>query len=153
MERALVCTLHCHCSYPASTSLITTSWYMILSLQFRSIPLYMFPVGCEKLNVITTSTLIYFCLPDSLKWTSALAVALAVVFVVIVVSVTLWKLVAGEINWPRMVPNVGDLKSFWGLFTAIPIMMTAYICHHNGKCQILCLVFVSFLLRTQSSFS
>ena len=72
-------------------------------------------------------------MPDSLKWTSALAVALAVVFVVIVVAVTLWKLVAGEINWPRLTPNVYDLKSIGGLFTAIPVMMTAYICHHNGK--------------------
>jgi hypothetical protein len=54
-------------------------------------------------------------------------------------------LVAGEINWPRMVPNVFDLKSFWGLFTAIPIMMSAYICHHNGKCQypLPCLCFIS----------
>jgi hypothetical protein len=52
VERALVCTLHCHWSYPASTRLITTSWYVILSLKFRSIPLYVFPVGCENLNVI-----------------------------------------------------------------------------------------------------
>lgn len=72
-------------------------------------------------------------MPDSLKWTSALAVALAVVFVVIVVAVTLWKLVAGQINWPRLMPDVSDLASFWRLFTVIPIMMTAYICHHNGK--------------------
>jgi sodium-coupled neutral amino acid transporter 2 len=70
---------------------------------------------------------------DSLKWTSALSVALAVVFVVIVVAVTLWKLVAGQINWPRLMPDVSDLASFWRLFTVIPIMMTAYICHHNGK--------------------
>ena len=40
VERALVCTLHCHCSYPASTRLITTSWYVTLSLKYRSIPLY-----------------------------------------------------------------------------------------------------------------
>jgi sodium-coupled neutral amino acid transporter 2 len=81
---------------------------------------------------------------DSLKWTSALSVALAVVFVVIVVAVTLWKLVAGQINWPRLMPDVSDLASFWRLFTVIPIMMTAYICHHNGK-KVLLSVCPSFL--------
>lgn len=71
-------------------------------------------------------------LADSLKWTSALSVALAVVFVVIVAGVTMWKLVAGDIPWPRLTPEVHDQKSFWRLFTVIPVIMTAYICHHNG---------------------
>lgn len=69
---------------------------------------------------------------DSLKWTSALSVALAVVFVCIIVGVTLWKMVAGEIDWPRLTPDVNDQASFWRLFTVIPVMVTAYICHHNG---------------------
>jgi sodium-coupled neutral amino acid transporter 2 len=71
--------------------------------------------------------------PDSLRWTSALSVALAVVFVVIVVGVTLWKLVTGGISMPRLTPDVYDQKSFWHLFTVIPVMVTAYICHHNGN--------------------
>lgn len=69
---------------------------------------------------------------DSLKWTSALSVALAVVFVIIIAGVTMWKLVAGEISWPRLTPDVHDQQSFWRLFTVIPVMVTAYICHHNG---------------------
>lgn len=68
---------------------------------------------------------------DSLKWTSALSVALAVVFVVIVAGVAMWKLLAGDIPWPRLTPDVHDQKSFWRLFTVIPVIMTAYICHHN----------------------
>ena len=72
---------------------------------------------------------------DSLKWTSALSVALAVVFVVIIVGVTMWKLFAGEISMPRLTPDVYDQKSFWRLFTVIPVIMTAYICHHNGTVE------------------
>ncbi|XP_024402654.1 amino acid transporter AVT6A [Physcomitrium patens] len=68
---------------------------------------------------------------DSLKWTSALSVALAVVFVVVIAGVTMWKLVAGEIVWPRLTPDVYDQQSFWKAFTVIPVIMTAYICHHN----------------------
>jgi sodium-coupled neutral amino acid transporter 2 len=51
--------------------------------------------------------------------------------VVIIAGVTIWKLVAGNISWPRLTPDVHDLKSFWRLFTVIPVMVTAYICHHN----------------------
>jgi len=79
-----------------------------------------------KLNVVAV------VLTDSLKWTSALSVALAVVFVVIVAGVTMWKLLAGDIPRPRLTPEVHDQKSFWRLFTVIPVIMTAYICHHNG---------------------
>jgi sodium-coupled neutral amino acid transporter 2 len=61
-----------------------------------------------------------------------LSVALAVVFVVIIAGVTMWKLVAGEISWPRLTPDVHDQASFWKLFTVVPVMVTAYICHHNG---------------------
>ena len=62
-----------------------------------------------------------------------MSVALAVVFVVILVGVTLWKLVTGGISMPRLAPDVYDQKSFWHLFTVIPVMVTAYICHHNGN--------------------
>jgi hypothetical protein len=78
------------------------------------------------------------CLADSLKWSSALSVALALVFVVITVAVALWKLVAGEIEWPRLTPDVHDATSFWHLFTVVPVMVTAYICHHNGLFSLAC---------------
>ncbi|XP_024403998.1 amino acid transporter AVT6A [Physcomitrium patens] len=81
--------------------------------------------------VVVLMPLISFRHVDSLKWTSALSVALAVVFVVIVAGVTIWKLFAGEISWPRLTPDVYDQKTFWRLFTVIPVMVTAYICHHN----------------------
>ncbi|KAG8384558.1 hypothetical protein BUALT_Bualt04G0130300 [Buddleja alternifolia] len=68
---------------------------------------------------------------DSLRYTSALSVALAVVFLVIMVGITLFKLVDGSILMPRLLPNVTDLTSFLNLFTVVPVLVTAYICHYN----------------------
>ncbi|KAA8530490.1 hypothetical protein F0562_005199 [Nyssa sinensis] len=65
---------------------------------------------------------------DSLRFTSALSVALAVVFLVITVGITFIKLINGSILLPRLLPDVTDLTSFWKLFTVVPVLVTAYIC-------------------------
>ncbi|PSS33629.1 Sodium-coupled neutral amino acid transporter 6 [Actinidia chinensis var. chinensis] len=68
---------------------------------------------------------------DSLKFTSALSVALAVVFLVVTVGITVTKLINGSISMPRLLPDVTDFTSFLNLFTAVPVLVTAYICHYN----------------------
>lgn len=68
---------------------------------------------------------------DSLSFTSALSVALAVVFLVITVGITTVKLINGSIMMPRLLPDITDLTSFWKLFTVVPVLVTAYICHYN----------------------
>ncbi|KAI5665780.1 hypothetical protein M9H77_15633 [Catharanthus roseus] len=68
---------------------------------------------------------------DSLRFTSALSVALAVVFLVITVGITVFKLINGTVLMPRLLPDVHDLTSFFKLFTVVPILVTAYICHYN----------------------
>ncbi|CAN1839152.1 Amino acid transporter AVT6A [Linum perenne] len=68
---------------------------------------------------------------DSLRYTSALSVALAVVFIVITMGITIIKLFNGSIMMPRLLPDVTDLGSFWNLFTVVPVLVTAYICHYN----------------------
>ncbi|KAL4361638.1 hypothetical protein GQ457_04G023760 [Hibiscus cannabinus] len=68
---------------------------------------------------------------DSLRFTSALSVALAVVFLVITVGIAIVKLLAGTISMPRLLPDVTDLTSFLELFTVVPVLVTAYICHYN----------------------
>ncbi|KAJ4826860.1 Amino acid transporter avt6a [Turnera subulata] len=68
---------------------------------------------------------------DSLSFTSALSVALAVVFLVITVGITVVKLINGSIAMPRLLPDVTDMTSFWKLFTTVPVLVTAYICHYN----------------------
>ncbi|XP_019458311.1 PREDICTED: probable sodium-coupled neutral amino acid transporter 6 isoform X1 [Lupinus angustifolius] len=68
---------------------------------------------------------------DSLRYTSALSVGLAVVFVVITAGVATYKFIDGSIGMPRLMPKFTGQESFWKLFTTIPILVTAYICHHN----------------------
>jgi sodium-coupled neutral amino acid transporter 2 len=68
---------------------------------------------------------------DSLSFTSALSVALAVVFLVITVGIAVVKLIGGHVAMPRLLPDVTDLTSFWKLFTVVPVLVTAYICHYN----------------------
>ncbi|XP_057769793.1 amino acid transporter AVT6A [Salvia miltiorrhiza] len=68
---------------------------------------------------------------DSLRYTSALSVALAVIFLVITVGITLYKLIDGTIQMPRLFPEVTNLMSVLNLFTVVPVLVTAYICHYN----------------------
>ncbi|CAL9224318.1 unnamed protein product [Arabidopsis halleri] len=68
---------------------------------------------------------------DSLRFTSAVSVALAVVFLVITAGITIVKLFTDGLMMPRLLPNVTDLSSFWKLFTVVPVLVNAYICHYN----------------------
>lgn len=68
---------------------------------------------------------------DSLKYTSAVAVVLAVLFIVIVVGITGFKLVKGTIHEPAWFPHIGGFSSFSNLFTAVPVLVCAYLCHYN----------------------
>ncbi|XP_057522051.1 amino acid transporter AVT6A-like [Amaranthus tricolor] len=68
---------------------------------------------------------------DSLRYTSALSVGLAVVFLVIMAGIAVIKLISGTVMMPRLLPDITDLNSFWKLFTVVPVLVTAYICHYN----------------------
>ncbi|XP_076919078.1 amino acid transporter AVT6A-like [Bidens hawaiensis] len=68
---------------------------------------------------------------DSLRITSGLAVALAVVFLIVTAGIAIFKMVTDSLPLPRLLPNVTDINSVWNLFTAVPVLVTAYICHFN----------------------
>lgn len=68
---------------------------------------------------------------DSLSFTSALSVALAVAFVVITVGISIVKLISGGLGMPRILPDVTDFTSLINLFTVVPVLVTAFICHYN----------------------
>lgn len=70
---------------------------------------------------------------DSLRYTSALAVILAFVFLVITAYISVFKLVKGSTGMPRLLPDITDIYSVWKLFTFVPVLVTAYVCHFNGK--------------------
>ncbi|EYU34198.1 hypothetical protein ABFS82_03G029800 [Erythranthe guttata] len=82
-------------------------------------------------TIFVFAPLISFKRVDSLRYTSALSVVLAVVFVVIIGGIAIVKMISGSIGMPQLMPNLVDQASFWKLFTTVPILVTAYICHHN----------------------
>nr|GMC47708.1 sodium-coupled neutral amino acid transporter 5-like [Ipomoea batatas] len=83
------------------------------------------------ISLFIFAPLISFKRVDSLRYTSALSVALAVVFVAITAGVVIVKMINGSIQMPRMLPNIVNQASFWKLFTVVPVLVTSYICHHN----------------------
>ncbi|KAK6160576.1 hypothetical protein DH2020_003957 [Rehmannia glutinosa] len=82
-------------------------------------------------TIFIFAPLISFKRVDSLRYTSALSVVLAVVFVVIIAGIAIVKMISGSIGMPQLLPHLVDQASFWKLFTTVPILVTAYICHHN----------------------
>ncbi|KAL3812306.1 hypothetical protein ACJIZ3_013574 [Penstemon smallii] len=82
-------------------------------------------------TIFVFAPLISFKRVDSLRYTSALSVALAIVFVVIIAGIAIVKVISGSIGMPQLLPHLVDQVSFWKLFTTVPILVTAYICHHN----------------------
>jgi len=82
-------------------------------------------------TLLVFAPLVSFKRLDSLSYTSALSVALAVIFVVITAGIAILKLVDGTIAMPKLFPELEDLSSIWKLFTAVPVLVTAYICHYN----------------------
>ncbi|KAK7381184.1 hypothetical protein VNO78_33714 [Psophocarpus tetragonolobus] len=68
---------------------------------------------------------------DSLRYTSALSFGLAVVFLVIAVGISIFKIAIGGIGMPRLFPIITDVASIFELFTVTPVIVTAYLCHFN----------------------
>ncbi|XP_017974528.1 PREDICTED: probable sodium-coupled neutral amino acid transporter 6 [Theobroma cacao] len=68
---------------------------------------------------------------DSLRFTSAISFALAVVCLAVVIGITIYKFIMGSIEAPKYFPTITNLSSFWELFTAVPVVIFAYLCHYN----------------------
>ncbi|XP_015074470.1 amino acid transporter AVT6C-like [Solanum pennellii] len=68
---------------------------------------------------------------ESLWLSSALAVLLAIVFVVICSVMAITAILKGQTVTPRMLPKMDDETSFLNLFTAVPVIVTAFTFHFN----------------------
>ncbi|XP_021816821.1 amino acid transporter AVT6A-like [Prunus avium] len=75
--------------------------------------------------------LMFFERIDSARYISVISVGLAIMFLLVVIGVTTFKLVDGSIETPKWFPAVTDSTSFLNLFTAVPVVVFAYICHYN----------------------
>lgn len=68
---------------------------------------------------------------DSLKFTSAVSILLAVVFMFISLGIAVYALFTGTAKMPRMLPDFSRLSSPFELFTAVPIVVVAFTFHFN----------------------
>ncbi|XP_061351706.1 amino acid transporter AVT6C-like [Gastrolobium bilobum] len=83
-------------------------------------------------------TLVFVMLPlvlfrhvESLKFSSAISTLLAVAFVTICSVLAIVALVEGKTQTPRLFPRLDHNTSFFDLFTAVPVIVTAYTFHFN----------------------
>jgi len=70
---------------------------------------------------------------ERLAISSAVSFLLAVLFVVISSVLAISALVNGQTKNPRLFPELSNGGSFWQLFTASPVIVTAFTFHFNGK--------------------
>ncbi|VVA19119.1 PREDICTED: sodium-coupled neutral amino acid [Prunus dulcis] len=82
-------------------------------------------------TVVIFFPLMFFERIDSARYISVISVGLAIVFLLVVIGVTTFKLVDGSIETPKWFPAVTDSTSFLNLSTAVPVVVFAYICHYN----------------------
>ncbi|KAG2592640.1 amino acid transporter AVT6C-like isoform X1 [Panicum virgatum] len=68
---------------------------------------------------------------DSLRFTSALSILLAVVFMLISLGISVYALLKGTATMPRMLPDFSRLSSPFELFTAVPVIVVAFTFHFN----------------------
>ncbi|XP_047328681.1 amino acid transporter AVT6C-like [Impatiens glandulifera] len=68
---------------------------------------------------------------ESLKFSSAVSIFLALVFVAICFAMAISAIFAGKTETPRLVPHLDGQASFFNLFTAIPVIVTAFTFHFN----------------------
>ncbi|KAL8093785.1 amino acid transporter AVT6C-like [Apium graveolens] len=83
-------------------------------------------------------TLIFILLPlvlfrrvESLRFSSAVSVLLALVFVGICSVMAISALLEGKTNTPKLIPQLDNRASFFNLFTASPVIITAFTFHFN----------------------
>ncbi|CAN1178426.1 Amino acid transporter AVT6C [Linum perenne] len=75
--------------------------------------------------------LVMFKRVESLKFSSAVSVLLAVIFVGISSVMAMYALIQGKTHTPRLLPELDSQSSFFELFTAVPVIVTAFTFHFN----------------------
>lgn len=70
---------------------------------------------------------------DDLRFASATSLALAVLFLVITGAIVVTKFFSGGLMKPKLLPSFTDLSSVLKLFTVVPVLVNAFICHSNGN--------------------
>ncbi|CAO2816983.1 unnamed protein product [Amaranthus hypochondriacus] len=91
------------------------------------------PYALLAIVVCVLLPLVLFRRVESLKYSSALSILLAVFFVCISLVMAISALVQGKTEKPRLFPDLNGQFSFFNLFTAVPVIVTAFTFHFNGE--------------------
>ncbi|KAF3962113.1 hypothetical protein CMV_013339 [Castanea mollissima] len=95
--------------------------------------------GCAFVLIVLTVSIFVplICFKHSLRFSSAISFSLAVLFLIGVIGVTIYKLIMGSIETPTLFPSVTDLASFCDIFTAVPVVAFCLClplqCSHNRE--------------------
>lgn len=81
--------------------------------------------------VLVLLPLVLYRRVESLKFSSAISTLLAVAFVTICSVLAIIALVEGKTQTPKFYPSLDRQTSFFDLFTAVPVIVTAYTFHFN----------------------
>ncbi|OIW16214.1 hypothetical protein TanjilG_18929 [Lupinus angustifolius] len=81
--------------------------------------------------VVVMLPLVLYRRVESLKVSSAISTLLAVAFVTICSVLAIVAVVQGKTETPRLFPRLDHHTSFFDLFTAVPVIVTAYTFHFN----------------------
>uniref|UniRef100_A0ACD5VVP0 Uncharacterized protein n=1 Tax=Avena sativa TaxID=4498 RepID=A0ACD5VVP0_AVESA len=68
---------------------------------------------------------------DSLRFTSAVSILLAAVFMLITMGIAVYTILSGTAKMPQMLPDFSRLSSPFELFTAVPVVVLAFTFHFN----------------------
>jgi amino acid permease len=68
---------------------------------------------------------------DSLRYTSAVSILLAAIFMLITMGIAVYTLFTGTAKMPRLLPDFSSLSSPFELFTAVPVIVVAFTFHFN----------------------
>ncbi|KAJ4720163.1 putative Amino acid transporter [Melia azedarach] len=81
--------------------------------------------------VVVLLPLVLFRRVESLSFSSAISVLLAVVFVGTCSVMAIFAIVEGKTQTPKLLPELDNHVSFFDLFTAVPVIVTAFTFHFN----------------------
>jgi len=74
---------------------------------------------------------------ESLKFSSAISTFLAVAFVATCTVLAIIAIIEGRTQSPKLIPRLDQQTTFFDLFTAVPVIVTAYTFHFNGTYQVI----------------
>eukprot|EP00250_Pteridium_aquilinum_P014280 c21887_g1_i1 orf=441-1763(-) len=81
-------------------------------------------------TVFVLAPLVCFRRIESLKVSSAVSVVLAILFVVSVAAIAIWKLINGDTVWLKFFPDFSDSTTdVFSCFSVVPVVVTAFVCH------------------------